>query len=102
MNQIELIIKDIISGHYEYLSQGERERTEREKAIAAIKKSTLELEAELVMNRKYFESAMREREILFQSALEVIDKAIETGDVEFAEIAMRVIEICGMKNPFSF
>ena len=45
---------------------------------------------------------MQERERLFLSASAVLDKAIELGNMEIAQIALRTIEIVRHKSPFSF
>ena len=87
MNSIELIVKDI---------------TEIEKSIAILKSKSYELKVQTELAEKYFSQQMSERERLFKSATQVLDKAMNTGDVEFAEIAIRVIEVVHNKSPFSF
>lgn len=102
MNPVELIVKDIISEHYTYLSQCERNSTEIEKCIAVLKSRSYELQAQSELAEKYFNMQMGERERLFRSASEVLDKAMDLGDMEYAEIAVRIIEVVHNKSPFSF
>lgn len=102
MNPVELIVKDIISEYYAYLSLNERNSTEIEKSIALLKTKASELQAQTEFAQKYFELQMSERERLLNSASKVLDKAMNTGDVEFAEIAVKIIDIVHQKSPFSF
>lgn len=102
MNPVELIVKDIISEHYNYLSQCERNSTEIERSIVVLKSRAYELQVQSELAEKYFDRQMGERERLFRSASEVLDKAMSLGDVEYAEIAVRIIEVVHNKSPFSF
>ena len=101
MNPVGLIVKDIISEHYAYLSQCERNSTETEKSIAILKSRVYELQARTDLAEKYFNMQMGERERLFRSASEVLNKAMNTGDSEYAEIAVRIMEVVHSKSPFS-
>lgn len=96
------LVNDIIAGHYAYMSECERESTEKEKQIVLLKTRTKELQANTELAEKYFTVNMQDRERLFQSALSVLDKAMENGDVEYAQIASIVIKSVRSKSPFSF
>lgn len=102
MNPIQLIVKDIISEHYAYLSQCEENHTETVKRIAVLKAKSYELQAQTELVEKYFGQQMADRERLFHSASRVLDKAMNTGDAELAEIAVRIMEVVHQKSPFSF
>lgn len=102
MDIISDIVNDIIREHYKYISECERNITEIEKDIAILKVKTKELQAHTELTAKYFEHQMQEREKLFNSASAVLEKAMKKGDFEFAQIAIRVIEVIHKKSPFSF
>lgn len=102
MDPISALVNDIIAGHYAYISDCERKSTERAKQIALLKVRTKELQAKTELAEKYFAVNMQDRERLFQSALRVLDKAMENGDVEYAQIASIVIKSVNSKSPFSF
>lgn len=95
------VISDIIKGHYQYISDCERNHTEMEKDIAILKAKTYELQAKRELAEQYFQYQMQERKRLFHSANQVLEKAIEKGDVEYAQIATKTIEIIHQKSPFS-
>ena len=65
-------------------------------------KDKKELQAHTELAEAYFSRQMQERERLFRSASAVLEKAIEQGNVEIAQIALRTIEIVHHKSPFSF
>ena len=102
MNPISNIVKDIISEHYAYLSQHEKNRTETERRIAILKAKSHELEANTELSEKYFKYQMDDRKRLFDSASQVLEKAMSLGDIEYAQIAVRVLEVINSKSPFSF
>lgn len=102
MNIVASIVNDIISEHYEYLSHCEKNTTEIEKNIAILKAKSSELQANTQLAEQYFNYQMAERERLFNSASQVLDKAMQTGDAEFAQIAVKIIKIIHGKCPFSF
>lgn len=102
MDIISSIINDTIQEHYKYLKNFELESTEREKNIAILKLKAKELQTYTEISKKYFDYKMEERRRLFKSAVDVLEKAIKTGDEEYALIAAKVIEIIHMKSPLSF
>ena len=102
MEIIIQIAKALIEENCKYMMQCEINSTEAEKQIAIIKEKTKELQANAEMAREYFQHQIRERESLFQSANALLEKAIETGNVELAQLAMRTIEIVHNQSPFSF
>lgn len=102
MSLIADIVNDIIAEHYDYLSVCEKNITETERSIAILQVKTRELQAQAELAEQYFNFQMKERERLFDSASKVLEKAMKTGDSEFAEIAVKVIEIVNKKSPFSF
>ncbi len=102
MDIIAGIIKDLVQEHYRYISECEAESTETERQIALIKEKTKELQVRTELAEAYFSHQMQERERLFLSASAVLDKAIELGNMEIAQIALRTIEIVRHKSPFSF
>lgn len=102
MDIISDIVKDLIQEHYRYISECEVNSTETEKQIAIIKTKTKELQAHTELAQKYFQYQMQERERLFKSASTVLEKAMKTGNVDFAQTAIKTIEVVHNKSPFSF
>lgn len=102
MNIVADIVKDLVAEHYAYLSECERDHTENEKRIAVLKAKSGELQANIQLAEKYFSQQMADRERLFNSASKVLEKAMTTGDSDYAEIAVRIIEVVHNKSPFSF
>lgn len=95
-------MKDILSECYEYLLKSERSSTEVEKSIACLRIKAAELQAQTELAEKYFTQQMSERERLFNSASQVLDKAMCTGDIELVGIAIKILEVVRQKPPFSF
>ena len=102
MSIITKIVNDIVSEHYIYLSNCEEDSTKIEKSIAVLKVRNSELQANRELAECYFNMQIKEKERLFNSASKVLEKAIEKGNVEVAQIALRSIEIVHKKSPFSF
>lgn len=102
MNIISDIVNDLVREHYNYISECEKQGTERTKKIAIITAKTKELQAYTDMAEAFFSHQLQERDRLFDSANKVLDKALENGDVDFAQIAIRTIEIVNRKSPFSY
>ena len=99
---ISTIVNDIIREHYNYLAVCEGRSTEVTKHIAVLTLKSKELQAHTELAEKYFTYQMQERERLFKSASAVLEKAMELGDIDIAQIALRTIEIVHQKSPFSF
>lgn len=99
---VSAIVNDVIQEHYRYLSECEVNSTEVAKHTALLKAKSKELQAHTEMAEKYFTHQMQERERLFKSASVVLEKAMELGDIEIAQIAVRTIEVIHKKSPFSF
>lgn len=102
MSLISSLVNDIVEEHYAYISECERNSTEMAKSIAILKAKTKDLQANREFAESYFQHQMQERERLFLSASKVLDKAMKEGDVEFAQIAVKAIEIIHKKSPFSY
>lgn len=102
MDIISDIVVELIQAHYKYLSKCEADSTEMEKQVAIIKAKTKELQAQIELKQKYFQIQMQERERLYKSASVVLEKSIEIGDVDMAQIAIRTIKIVSNKSPFSY
>lgn len=102
MNLIKDLVNDIIEAHYIYISECEHNSTEVNKNIAILKVKTKELQANIELATNYFQYQMQERERLFTSASKVLDKAIKNGDIEFAQIAIKAMEVIHKKSPFSY
>lgn len=102
MELISSLINDIVKEHYAYLSEFELKSTEIEKNIAILKVKTKELQANRELAESYFFHQMEERERLFSSASDVLDKAMEIGNVELAQIAIKAIEVTHKKSPFKY
>lgn len=102
MEPISDLVSDIVKEHYLYISECERNITEVEKNIAILRVKTKELQANTKLAERYFQHRMKERERLFASANKVLDKAIKNGDTEFAQIAVKTIEVIHKKSPFSY
>lgn len=102
MDIISDIVKDLVKSHYRYISDCEINSTEIEREISVIKLETQELLAYRELAQKYFQYNLQERERLFKSSSAVLEKSIENGDAELAQIAIKAIEIIHNKSPFSF
>jgi hypothetical protein len=102
MNVIADLVNDIVKEHYAYLSECEHNITETSKSIAVLKAKTKELQAYTELADQYFQYQMQERDRLYRSAMEVLDKAIELGNEDMAAIALMTIALVHKKSPFSF
>lgn len=102
MGLITGLVNDIVKEHYAYISESERNSTEMAKNIAILKEKTKKLQANRELAERYFSHQMQERERIFSSASKVLDKAMKEGDVEFAQIAVKAIEVTHKKSPFSY
>jgi hypothetical protein len=99
---IKTIIMRLIRGYSEYLSAKEFKFTEQERNIAYIKIQTKQIEANTEIMKAFFLNNQQERERLYFSAQQVLDKALEKGDERYAELACQVIKLIRQKNPFTF
>lgn len=100
ITEVKNLLINARKAHYEYLKEQELEATEREVIISSISAITNAMKsrrdvAEIVMNT-FFE----ERKLLREKAEDTLQKAIQTGDSEIAELALRFIAIVYSKNPF--
>lgn len=102
MSIISELVEDIVREHYAYLTDCERSITEKARSIAVLNAKAKQIQAETELNKNYFNYQMQERERLFLSASKVLDKAMEQGDSEYAQIAARIIEVIHGKSPFTF
>ena len=96
------IVKDLIQEHHRYILECEKNSTEIEKQRAIIKAKTKELQMYTELAQKHFQYKIQERERLFKSASSVLEKAMQIGDIDIAQIAIRTIEVVHNKSPFSF
>lgn len=96
------LINDIVNEHYAYISECERNHIKMTKNIAILRTKTKKLQANRELAERYFFHQMQERERIFTSASKVLDKAMKEGDTEFAQIAVKTIEIIQKKSPFSY
>ena len=101
MDIITSLVSDIMREHYEYLSAAERSSTETAASIANLIVKTAQLRANRVLAEQFFNKQLQERTRLFSSAHKVLEKAIEEGDIEWAQIAITIIEIVQKKTPFT-
>lgn len=102
MELISSLVNDIVKEYYAYLSEFELKSTKIEKNIAILKVKTKELQANRELAESYFSNQMEERERLFSSASKALDKALEEGNVELAQIAVKTIEEIHKKSPFKY
>lgn len=102
MEPIANLIYSIINEHYEYLACCERNCTETYEGIAILTVKTKELQANTQLAQKYFNCQIQERNRLFSSATAILNKAIEKGNFELAQIAIETISIIQQKSPFSY
>jgi hypothetical protein len=102
MGLISGLVNDIVKEHYVYISECERNSSEMAKNIAILKAKTKELQVNRELAESHFQHQMQERERLFSSASKVLDKAMKEGDVEYAQIAVKAIEVIHKKSPFSY
>ena len=101
MDTIAEIVNELAREYYEYLSKQETDYTEQERQIAVLAARTKQLQAHTELAQEYFAGQMKEREKLFRLASEALEKAMETGDVEIAQIAVITMENVHKKSPFS-
>lgn len=100
MTEVKNLIIDARKAHYDYLTEQELDTTQRERIIAGISAMTNAMKsrreaAEVVMN-VFFD----ERRLLRNNAEDTLGKAMQIGDSEIAELALKFIEIVYNKNPF--
>lgn len=100
MSLMSKLINEIVQEHYTYISESDRNSIEMEKKIAILKAKTKKLQAGGELAESYFFHQMQERDRLFSSANKVLDKAMEEGDIEFAQIALETIKVIHKKSPF--
>ena len=102
MSEIKDLVEEIICGFSDYLLKKEKVITELEKDIAVIKAKTYELRAQKKIAEQYFNNQLIERQRIFSFASKVLDKAMESGDEEYAKVAIIILEVVQQKSPFSF
>lgn len=102
MGLISGLANDIVKEHYAYISECERNSTEMAKSIAILKAKTKELQFNRELAESYFQQQIQERERLFSSASKVLNKAMKEGDVEYAQIAVKAIEVIHKKSHFNY
>ena len=76
----------------EYLREEEQEETERQRRIAVMETFCLEIERRRAINEAYVKNFFDRRVYIRKVTEKVIDKAIETGNVEIAKGAMKLIK----------
>lgn len=94
------LIKYIDKGYCDYLKQEEIEDSERYKLRKKLSVMTSlvisEREVKEALSREFY----KERERLRKMSSESLDKAVEIGDVETAEIILQFINVVYSKNIF--
>ena len=99
---IKEIVKELVREHYSYLKECENNLTNIHKDTATIKAKSMELQAYRELASEYFKYQLKEREQLFKLASNILDLAIQNGDIELAEISISTINIVTNKSPFTF
>lgn len=102
MHLIKEIVRELVKEHYSYLKECENNLTNIQKDTAAIKAKSIELQAYRELASEYFKHQLKEREQVFKLATNVLDLAIQNGDIELAEISISTINIVTDKSPFTF
>ncbi len=98
---IKEIVEEMVQEHYAYISDCERDATQREEVIAKLRMQTEMLKAQSEIDREYFAGQMKERNRLFASANQVLETAMKRGDAEMARMAIIAIEVVHKKSPFN-
>lgn len=104
MNKLSEIIIEAISStskdYYKYLEEKEIEITEKEKTIARMKITVEAIRANREAEEYFTGKFFSEKEKLSDMANKALDKAINSGDIELAEIALKLINTIYEKNIF--
>lgn len=95
----EIIIKNK-QAHYEYLKEQESLITKREALISNIKLMSCVIKERREVCEAFVNVYFDERKRLRESAEKSLDKAIENGDSEVADIILKFLEIIYSENPF--
>ncbi len=94
-NSIDIypIIDCLLEKQKDYLTQLDRYDTQLVRKIAEISVLTKELSAKREIVNVYFSNRLQEKEDMYNLANKVLEKAIETGDVGMADLAIKQIQI---------
>jgi len=95
----EIIIKNK-QAHCDYLKEQESLITRREALISNIKLMSSVIQERRDLAETFISVYFDERKSLRESAEKSLDKAIEDGDSEVADIILKFIEIIYSDNPF--
>ncbi|MDF2892045.1 MAG: hypothetical protein K0R80_2412 [Clostridia bacterium] len=100
VTEVNELIINARQSYYNYLKEQEMAATEREKSITQIKALSTALRAKREVMQVFTKNFFDERKMLRDMADNALNKAIETGDVELAQITMELIEFEYSKNLF--
>lgn len=92
-NEIFSIINIFTEKYSGYLTNMDKYGTQLEGDIAEISALTKKLSAKRELVNIYFSNHLKEKEQLYNISNKVLDKAISTGSIEMAEIALEQIKI---------
>lgn len=92
-NEIFSVINIFIKKYSDYLINMDKYGTQLAWNTAEISALTKELSAKRELVSIYFSNHLKEREQLYNVANQVLDNAINTGNIEMAEIALEQIKI---------
>lgn len=92
-NEIFSIINIFTEKYSDYLTNMDKYGTQLAGNIAEISALTKELSAKRELANIYFSNHLEEKEQLYNVANKVLDKAINTGNIKMAEIALEQIKI---------
>lgn len=94
------LLKNIDRGYSDYLKKEEIEDTERHKLRSKLSAMTLLVKSEREVKEVLSVEFFKERERLRKMSSKSLDKAIEIGDVETAEVILQFINTVYSKNIF--
>lgn len=104
MNNPFDVLKEVIiktkQAQFDYLKEQERLITKREALISNIKLMTSIIQERRDVAEIFISVYFDERKQLRESAEESLDKAIENGDYEVADVILKFIEIIYLGDPF--
>ena len=95
---VSALVSDIVSLQFDIFAEMERNSTAYLSKAAEYSAIAKQLDAQRELMQMFFKRNLAEQQQLYRSAAKVLDKAIERGSVEFAEIATTVIRVAHAKE----
>ena len=95
---VSALVSGIVSLQFDIFTEMERNSTAYLAKAADYSAMAKQLDTQRELMQIFFERNLAEQQRLYRSASKVLDKAIEQGSVEFAEIATVVIKVAHAKE----